>query len=131
MTRVNALVMRLFASPETMLIWVQLYDPDNDTVRVEFDIPISYVKSTIYHAALLELLDIVSRLIEDDHSIDEAVVGGVVGRLLALLAHMEERKLSQFFQLMGLIRICQEICTIHVPSQLQLNKTAQGSSYRC
>lgn len=71
MTRVNALIMRLFASRETMLKWIQLCDPDDDTYQVEFVFPISDVKSALYYAALLGLPDIVTHLIRDGHFIDE------------------------------------------------------------
>ena len=73
MTRVNALIMRLFMSREYMLKWIQLCDPDDDTSRAQFDLPISYVKPVLYYAALLGLPGIVSRLIKDGHSIDEVV----------------------------------------------------------
>ena len=52
MTRANALVMRLFASREIMLKWIQLCDPDHDTSRVQFNIRISHVKPVINYAAL-------------------------------------------------------------------------------
>lgn len=71
MTRVNALIMRLFASRETMLKWIQLCDPDDDTYQVEFTFPISDVKPALYYAALLGLPEIVTHLIRDGHSIDE------------------------------------------------------------
>ena len=71
MTRVNALVMRLFASREKMLKWIQLCNPDNDTYRVDFELTVSYVQPVMYYAALLGLPDIVSSLIKDGHSIDE------------------------------------------------------------
>ena len=71
MTRVNAMVTRLFASRQTMLKWIQLCDPDDDTYQVRFDLPQSYVKPVMYYAALLGLPDIVSRLIQDGYSIDE------------------------------------------------------------
>ena len=71
MTRVNALVMRLFASCETMLKWIQLCDPDDDTSGVWFNIGISHIESVMYYAALLGLPDIVSSLIKDGHSINE------------------------------------------------------------
>ena len=70
MTRVNALVMRLFASRETMLNWIRLCNPDHDTDRVDFDLPVSYVNSVMYYAALLGLPDIVSSLIKDGRSVD-------------------------------------------------------------
>lgn len=75
-TRVNALVMRLFASRQTMLKWIQLCDPDNDSYQVQFDLPISYVKPVMYYAALLGLPEIVSRLIGDGYSVDEIADGG-------------------------------------------------------
>ena len=71
MTRVNALIMRLFASREIMLKWIQLCDPDEDTYGVQFDFSVSDVKHALYYAALLGLPEIVSQLIEDGHSIDE------------------------------------------------------------
>ena len=71
MTRVDALVMRLFASREVMLPWIQLCDPDFDTYRVDFDLPISYVQSVMYYAALLGLPGVVSRLIKNGHPINE------------------------------------------------------------
>ena len=83
MTRVNALVMRLFASRETMLRWIQLCDPDKDTNRVRFDLTVSYVKPVMYYAALLGLPDIVSNLIEDGHSVEEIVTEGCGTPLVA------------------------------------------------
>ena len=83
MTRINALVMRLFASGETMLKWIQLCDPDQDTYKVQFNIPISSVKSVMYYAALLGLPDIVRRLIEDGYSVDEMANGGCGTPLIA------------------------------------------------
>lgn len=83
MTRVDALVMKLFASRETMLKWIQLCDPDYDTYRVYFDYPISYVKPVMYYAALLGLPGIVSSLIKDGHSVEEIVVGGCGTPLVA------------------------------------------------
>ena len=87
MTRVDALVIRLFASRETMLKWIQLCDPDYDTFRVRFDLPISYVKPVMYYAALLGLPGIVSSLIRDGHSVDEIVIGGCGTPLVAACVH--------------------------------------------
>ena len=83
MTRVNALVMRLFASRETMLKWIRLCNPDYDTYRVNFDLSISYVKPMMYYAALLGLPDIVSSLIIDGHPVNEIVTGGCGTPLVA------------------------------------------------
>ena len=83
MTRVNALVMRLFASRETILRWIQLCDPDKDTNRVRFDLTVSYVKPVMYYAALLGLPDIISSLIKDGHSVEEIVTEGCGTPLVA------------------------------------------------
>ena len=87
MTRVNALVMRLFASREKMLKWIQLCDPDYDTFGAFFDTPVSYVKSVMYYAALLGLPDIVSTLIKDGHSVEEKVIGSCGTPLVAACVH--------------------------------------------
>ena len=83
MTRVNALVMRLFASREKMLKWIQLCNPDDDTYKVDFNLPIWYVKSMMYYAALLGLPGIVRSLIRDGHSVDGIVTGGCGTPLVA------------------------------------------------
>ena len=90
MTRVNTLVMRLFASPETMLKWIQLCDPDHDTSRVKFHLPISYVKPVMYYAALLGLPDIVHYLIKNRHSLDDMTVGGCGTPLVAACVYGRE-----------------------------------------
>ena len=86
MTRVNALVMRLFASREKMLKWIELCDPDDDTNQVFFDLPLSYVQPAMYYAALLGLPDIVSSLIKDGHSVEEIVEGDCGTPLVAACA---------------------------------------------
>ena len=90
MKRVNTLVMRLFASRETMLKWIQLCDPDHDTSRVKFHIPMSYVKPVMYYAALLGLPDIVRCLIEYRHSIDEMTKRGCGTPLVAACVYGRE-----------------------------------------
>ena len=90
MTRVNSLVMRLFASPETMLKWIQLCDPDHDTSRVKFDLPISHVKPVMYYAALLGLPDIVRYSIRNRHSLDEMTDGGCGTPLVAACVYGRE-----------------------------------------
>ena len=90
MTRVNALVMRLFASREKMLKWIQLCDPDNDTYEVYFNLSISYVKPVMYYAALLGLPGIVRSLITDGHSVDEIVSGGCGTALVAACVYGRE-----------------------------------------
>ena len=94
MTRVNTLVMRLFASPETMLKWIQLCDPDHDTSRVKFQIPISYVKPVMYYAALLGLPDIVHYYIENRHPLDEIIFGGCGTPLVAACVYGRENTAS-------------------------------------
>lgn len=90
MTRVNTLVMRLFASRETMLKWIQLCDPDHDYSRVKFHVPISYVKPVMYYAALLGLPDIVRCFIENRHSLDEMTSGGCGTPLVAACVYGRE-----------------------------------------
>ena len=90
MTKVNALVMRLFASHETMLKWIQLCDPDNDTHEVQLDLSIADVRLVIYYAALLGLPDIVRRLIEEGHSINETVGGHCGTPLIATCVYGRE-----------------------------------------
>ena len=90
MTRVNILVMRLFASRETMLKWIQICDPDHDTSRVKFDIPISYVKPVMYYAALLGLPDIVRYFIRNRHPLDEMTNGGCGTPLVAACVYGRE-----------------------------------------
>ena len=94
MTRVNTLVMRLFASPETMLKWIQLCDPDHDTSRVKFQIPISYVKPVMYYAALLGLPDIVHYFIRNRHPLDEVIFGGCGTPLVAACVYGRENVAS-------------------------------------
>ena len=94
MTRVNTLVMRLFASPETMLKWIQLCDPDHDTSRVEFHLRISYVKPVMYYAALLGLPDIVHHFIKNRHSLDEMTAGGCGTPLVAACVYGRENIVS-------------------------------------
>ena len=94
MARVNNLVMRLFASRETMLKWIQLCDPDHDTSRVKFDIPISYVKPVMYYAALLGLPDIVRYFIRNRHSLDEMTNGGCGTPLVATCVYGRENVAS-------------------------------------
>ena len=94
MTRVNALTMSLFASRETILKWIQLCDPDYDTIRVRFDLPISYVKPGMYYAALLGLPGIVSSLIKDGHSVDEIVFGGCGTPLVAACVYGRDNAVS-------------------------------------
>ena len=90
MTRVNALVMRLFASRETMLKWIRLCNPDYDAYRVNFDLLISNVKPVMYYAALLGLPGIVYSLIKDGHSVDEIVSGGCGTALVAACVYGRE-----------------------------------------
>ena len=73
MTRVNAMVMNLFASPETMLKWIQLCDPEDDSCPVDFDLSIEDVNPSLYYAASLGLPDIVRCLIDNGHIIDKIV----------------------------------------------------------
>lgn len=94
MNRVDALVMRLFASPEVMLKWVQLCDPEHETHRAQFDLTISSVKSVMYYAALLGLPGIVSRLIEDGHHVDGGVDDDFGTPLVAACVHGRENVAS-------------------------------------
>ena len=91
MTRVNGLVMMLFSSRESMLKWVQLCDPENDTHRAKFDFSITDVKSVMYYAALLGLPDIVRALVEDGHAINEYVGGKCGTPLIATCVYGREK----------------------------------------
>ena len=71
MTRLNNLAMRLFSSPEIILKWVQLCDPDDDTDVVDFDKKTWDLGSALYYAALLGLPEIVRRLIKSGHNVNE------------------------------------------------------------
>lgn len=73
MSRLNDLVMELFSSSEAMLKWVQLCNPDEDTDRVHFDLDKSMVKPALYYAALLGLPDVVNRLIDEGHDVNQVV----------------------------------------------------------
>ena len=64
MDLLDDLAMGLFSSPEIMLKWVQLCDPDQDTGGVDFTINMTGLQSALYYAALLELPGIVIRLIQ-------------------------------------------------------------------
>lgn len=70
MTRLNTLAMRLFSSPEIILKWVQLCDPDDDTNVVDFDKKTWDLGSALYYAALLSLPEIVRRLIKSGHNVN-------------------------------------------------------------
>lgn len=71
MTRINEMIMALFHSPEAMLKWIRLCNPDDDANRVDFGIQPSDIHSPIYYAALLGLPDIVVRLIDEGAKIDD------------------------------------------------------------
>ena len=87
MTRVNALVMRLFASSETILSWIHLRDHGYDTYQLFYEWELSGDKPAMYYAALLDLPDIVSSLIKDGHSVDERRFGGYGTPLVAACVH--------------------------------------------
>lgn len=71
MTRLIELAMTLFSSPDSMLKWVQLCDPDEDTGRVNFAITISGIGSALYYAALLGLPKIIRRLARSGQDVNE------------------------------------------------------------
>lgn len=71
MTRLNAMIMDLFQSPDAMLKWVRLCDPDDDTSRVDFRKQTSDVLTPIYYAALLGLPEIVRCFINQDAAIND------------------------------------------------------------
>ncbi|MCJ1265385.1 hypothetical protein MMC22_005262 [Lobaria immixta] len=71
MTRINEMIMALFHSPEAMLRWIRLCDPDDEANCVDFGIRPSDIHSPIYYAALLGLPDIVLRLIDEGAKIDD------------------------------------------------------------
>ena len=76
MTRLNTMVMNLFRSPDAMLNWIRLCDPDRDTAPADFNKNPSDVKSPIYYAALLGLPDIVSQLIDEGANINQTYGSG-------------------------------------------------------
>lgn len=71
MTRINEMVMALFHSPEAMLNWIRLCNPDEFPVSVGFDIEPSDIHTPIYYAALLGLPDIVIRLVDEGAEIND------------------------------------------------------------
>lgn len=86
MTRLNAMIMDLFQSPDAMLKWIRLCDPDNDTSRVDFKKKASNVLTPVYYAALLGLPEIVKRLIDQDARIDDTFESGYGTPLVAASA---------------------------------------------
>ena len=94
MTRVNSLVMRLFESRDYVWRWLRLCDPDDKAAGVRYSLPISYVKSILYYAALLGLPDIVDRLIRNGHSVNAVVDGGCGSPLVAACVRGRESIVS-------------------------------------
>lgn len=72
MTRCNAMVMDLFQSPDAMLKWIRLCDPDDDTSPVNFEKKLSEVHPPLYYAALLGLPEIAKRFIDQGAEINVA-----------------------------------------------------------
>lgn len=72
MTRLNTMVMDLFQSPDAMLKWIRLCDPDDDTSRVNFEKELSEVHPPLYYAALLGLPEIAKRFIDQGAEINVA-----------------------------------------------------------
>ena len=83
MTRLNAMIMDLFQSPDAMLKWIRLCDPDDDTSRVDFKKETSNVLTPIYYAALLGLPEIVRRFINKGAAIDDTFDTGYGTPLVA------------------------------------------------
>lgn len=86
MGRLNGLVIDLISCPTATLNWLQLYNPDKTMLSYlksiypnkasndfELDAEIPQVKPALYYAARLGLLDIVKRLIQEGHTVNDIV----------------------------------------------------------
>ena len=70
MSRLNELTIQLMDSPEMMLKWVQLCDPNNDWRRVNFQLTPKDVETPLYYAALLGLDDVLRHYIEQGNDVN-------------------------------------------------------------
>lgn len=73
MNRLDGLVIKLFSSPEVILKWVQISDPDDEDA-MNFDLTISSIQSGLYYAALLRLPETIRQLLKDGHDPNEGLV---------------------------------------------------------
>lgn len=71
MTRINAMIMALFQSPEAMLKCIRICDPDKLANCVDFGKQPPDMRTPIYYAALLGLPEVVIRLVDEGARINE------------------------------------------------------------
>lgn len=83
MTRINEMVMALFHSPEAMLNWIRLCNPQDETLSKGFDTELSDIHTPIYYAAMLGLPDIVIRLVDEGAKINDTFADGYGTPLVA------------------------------------------------
>ena len=87
MARLDGMIMQLFTSATETLNWTRLFDPDKSRNGFGFDAITSKVNPAIYYAARLGSPNIVRRLIQEGHPIDE-VVGPPFGTPLVAASAM-------------------------------------------
>lgn len=85
-TRLNALVMDLFKTPDVLLQGVRLYDPESDWPIVNIRKQPAEIKSPLYYAASLGLSEIAQNLIDQGAKVNDSCGNGFGRPLLAAIA---------------------------------------------
>lgn len=86
MTRLNAMVMNLFQSPDALLQWVRLCDPESDWLSFNFKKQPAELMSPLYYAALLGLSQIAQNLIDQGAKVNDICGNGFGRPLIAAIA---------------------------------------------
>lgn len=86
MTRLNALVMDLFQTPNALLQWGRVADPDNDWSSSNFKMLFTKIKSPLYYAAILGLSELAQILIDQGTDINNLCGEGFGRPLVAAVA---------------------------------------------
>lgn len=86
MTRLNALVMDLLQTPDALLQWVRLCDPESDWPSFNFKKQPAEILPPLYYAAMLGLSEIAQDLIDQGAKINDSCRNGFGRPLVAAIA---------------------------------------------
>ena len=86
-SRLKAMVMDLFQSPDALLQWVRLCDPESDWPSFNFKKQSAEIKSPLYYAALFGLSEIAQNLIDQGAKVNDTCGNGFGRPLIAAIAH--------------------------------------------
>lgn len=85
MTRLNGLVMNLFQTPDLLLQWIRLYDPESDPRFCNFSKRLADIQSPLHYASILGLSGIAQNLIDQGAKINDPSRNGFRTPLIAAI----------------------------------------------